>query len=97
MYKTLLLLIFSLTFLLSVFAQETLNQKELQLKNLEENGNNSVTYYQEQDLLTLGLTWNGILSATEPFGRSIGGQIGDYIYVFCGQANNSLALAYHII
>ena len=96
MNKTILLLIISLTFLCQVFAQETLTQKELQLKNLEENGNNSVTYYQEQDLLTLGLTWNGILSATEPFGRSIGGQIGDYIYVFCGQANSSLALAYHI-
>ena len=96
MKKTLLSLIFAVTFLGSVFAQEILTREQLQLKNVEENGSNSVTYFQEHDLLTLSLTWNGILSATEPFGRSIGGQIGDYIYVFCGQANSSLALAYHI-
>jgi hypothetical protein len=46
--------------------------------------------------LEVALGWTSTTAAPEPFGRSIGGVIGNYAYVFCGQANNSMAAAYNI-
>jgi len=90
------ILVLLLSFGSSVLAQDILTREEQQLKNVEEHGYASRLINTQIVLEQLGLTWTSILNAPEPFGRSIGGHIGDYIYVFCGQANNAMAAAYNI-
>ena len=40
------------------------------------------------------ITWTAIPDAPAPFGKAVGGVIGDYFYVFGGQPHTNLALAY---
>jgi len=95
--KTLLLTLIIIPMIsLSVFAQETLTEQELRIRQIEENGFDSGLINVDQELSVLSLNWNSITPATEPFGRSIGGHIGDYVYVFGGQANSSMAAAYNL-
>ncbi|UCE67081.1 MAG: hypothetical protein JSU85_03455, partial [Candidatus Zixiibacteriota bacterium] len=42
------------------------------------------------------ITWTAIPDAPAPFGKAVGGVIGDYFYVFGGQPHIRLALAYSL-
>ncbi len=81
---------------LPVTAQNYLTPSELNQKNLEENGITSKSILVNSQDVPSGVNWTSLQDAPEPFGRSIGGKIGDFIYVFGGQANSSMAAAYQI-
>ncbi len=85
----------SLLFILSASAQPFLTPDQSALKDIEENGITGGTVTGNSDSPS-GVNWTNLPDAPEPFGRSIGGKIGDFIYVFGGQANSSLAIAYQI-
>jgi hypothetical protein len=87
-----LLLIFALFFLITPLY----SQVELNNQFIEENGDGGKTIQPVDNDLLFSLGWTSIATAPEPFGRSIGGVIGSYAYVFGGQANNSMASAYNI-
>ena len=91
MFKTLLSIFVS--FLLTALLY---SQGEYSQQYIEENGDGAKTIISSYDELQVALGWTSITAAPEPFGRSIGGVIGNYIYVFGGQANNSMAAAYSI-
>ena len=91
MHKTLLFVFVS--FLLSV---SLYSQNESSKQFIEEHGDGINIPILDQIDSPLSLGWTSTTAAPEPFGRSIGGVIGNYAYVFCGQANNSMAAAYNI-
>ncbi len=91
MFKTLLSIF--VCFLLTALLY---SQSEYSQQYIEENGDGGKTIISSYDELQVALGWTSITAAPEAFGRSIGGVIGDYAYVFCGQANNSMAAAYNI-
>ncbi len=83
-------------FLIPLLAQESLTPAQARQKLLDENGipgdvSSSLAYDSP-----VSVQWTSLTNATEPFGRSIGGKIGDFIYIFGGQANSSLAIAYQV-
>ena len=43
------------------------------------------------------ISWESIEDAPSAFGRSVGGEIGDYYYVFGGQFVTDMALAYNLV
>ncbi len=90
--------LFIFTFFLSAFlrAQNHLSPEELNQKYLDENGNKSGPIAVDNNLSMLSLNWNSMPDAMQPFGRSIGGQIGNYVYVFTGQNAGLLAMAYDL-
>jgi hypothetical protein len=80
----------------SIQAQEVLSPEEQQIRNLEEFGDNKSFITNEYYYTPLSLNWNSTLDAPNPFGRVVGGQIDNYVYVFASQGNTSLAIAYNI-
>ena len=96
MKTSLLTIIISVIIIICVTAQSELNEKELYLKNIEENGFDSGIIQNQQDFFPMSLNWNSVMDAPAPFGRVVGGQIGNYVYVFASQGNTSLAIAYNI-
>ena len=91
-------LLFIFTFFLSTFlcAQTLLTTEELNQKYLDANGNSSAPNTEFNEYSVLSLNWNSTADAMQPFGRSIGGQIGNYVYVFTGQNAGLLAMAYNL-
>jgi hypothetical protein len=65
---------------------------------IAEHGISSPVHFSEADnnFFEINTNWASLPDAPAVFGRSIGGVIGDYIYIFGGQNNPSLALAFHI-
>lgn len=82
-----------LFFSLSVFlySQESNSQRYL-----EEYGDANNIVESISPNLESFLGWESIAIAPSPFGRSIGGVINNYIYVFGGQSNSQMAAAYNI-
>ncbi|QQS35958.1 MAG: T9SS type A sorting domain-containing protein [Ignavibacteriales bacterium] len=87
---------FILFFTTLICAQTQLTPEESLQKNLDENGNIAGPISTENNYSILSLNWNSITNAMQPFGRSIGGQIGNYVYVFTGQNAGLLAMAYDL-
>ena len=96
MKQLLQIFIFSAFFFISAAAQGNLTPDQSAQKLLEENGIAGEIIPLNSDDSPLSVVWTSIPDAPEPFGRSIGGKIGDFIYVFGGQANSSMAIAYQI-
>jgi len=93
----------SFFFGLSVLVSLALAQSETDLTDeqyayLAEHGSSTRSILQNEDTNFSDdpSTWNSLTNAPNVFGRSIGGVIGDYLYIFGGQDNPSLALAFHI-
>ncbi len=91
MFKALLSLTLSILFASFLYSQEEFSQQYI-----EEHGDGIKTIETNYNDSQMALNWTSLPDAPEPFGRSIGGTIGDFVYVFCGQANNSMAAAYKI-
>jgi hypothetical protein len=96
MKKLFLSIILTTLFVWSITAQEILTTVEQQIKDIEEYGIAANGFTGSSDYSPESTTWDSLFNAPEPFGRSIGGKIGDYVYIFGGQANNSMAVAYNI-
>ncbi len=96
MNKLLLTGILSTFFVLSITAQELLTPEEKKIKKLEEFGDDTIIRTNENYFAPLAINWSSVLDAPNPFGRVVGGQIGNYAYVFASQGNTSLAIAYNI-
>lgn len=96
MNKLLLTGILSLFLILSIAAQGLLTPAEQKIKNMEELGDNATIRTNENDFTPLSINWTSTLDAPSPFGRVVGGQIGNYVYVFASQGNTSLAIAYNL-
>jgi hypothetical protein len=86
----------SLIFLVPLLAQGNLTPAELYQRNIDEYGMSGEAITNFSDFSPDSSTWSSFPDAPEPFGRSIGGKIGDFVYVFGGQANPSMAAAYQI-
>lgn len=84
---------FLLSFCITSFIFSQSNET---IRQIEETGSGfeSITNGGSETDALLG--WTSTADAPEPFGRSIGGVIGNYAYVFGGQANSSMAAAYNI-
>jgi hypothetical protein len=96
MKKLFLTFLLTLIFICSAAAQNLLTPVQQQLKDIEEHGIAGADLIGSSGYSPESTTWDSLLNASEPFGRSIGGKIGDYVYIFGGQANSSMAIAYHI-
>ena len=81
------------------FAQSETDLTDEQYAYLAEHGSSTRSILQNEDINFSDdpSTWNSLTNAPNVFGRSIGGVIGDYLYIFGGQDNPSLALAFHIL
>lgn len=91
-------LLFILTFFFTTFlcAQTLLTTEELNQKYFDANGNGTTPYADFSEYSVLSVNWNSTADAMQPFGRSIGGQIGNYVYIFTGQNAGLLAMAYNL-
>lgn len=80
------------------FSQSETDLTDEQYAYLAEHGSSTRSILQNEDINFSDdpSTWNSLTNAPNVFGRSIGGVIGDYLYIFGGQDNPSLALAFHI-
>ena len=96
MNKLLLAGILSAFLISSITAQESLSPQEQKIKSLEEYGDDTIIRSDGNYFAPLSINWNSILDAPNPFGRVVGGQIGNFVYVFASQGNTSLAIAYNI-
>ncbi len=91
MFKVILSVALSVFFTSFLYSQNNFSQQYI-----EENGDGINTTETNYHVSHITLGWTSLPDAPEPFGRSIGGTIGDFVYVFCGQANSSMAAAYKI-
>jgi hypothetical protein len=96
MNKLLLTGMLSMFLILSITAQELLTPAEQKIKRLEECGDDAIIRAGENYYTPLSISWTSTLDAPSPFGRVVGGQIGNYVYVFASQGNTSLAIAYNL-
>lgn len=96
MKKLFLFLFLPIIFFSNSFSQSNLTSDESIIKNIEENGIPGKSISGHSVFSPDSVSWTSIPDAPDVFGRSIGGVIGDYIYVFGGQANSSFAAAYSI-
>lgn len=85
--------IFLVSFLLSTLL---FSQTDYSQQYIEEYGFDRNTIISSYDELQMALGWTSITASPEPFGRSIGGTIGNFFYIFGGQANSSMARAYNL-
>ncbi len=96
MKKLFLYLFLPILFFSNSFSQSSLTPNERTLKYIEENGTSGKTNTGFADFSPDSVSWTSTPDAPEVFGRSIGGIIGDYLYIFGGQANSSFAAAYNL-